>query len=809
MLGFLGCWNSSHAQQVLRISGAFKDLEVKSILIQLEEAYPIKFFFRDSDLPELPVSIVFENEYLLDACQRLLAGNDLQIFPFKESAIVIVPKNFEDRLDTTQISLLMDTGDQEPYQEEEMGELYQLETVTISSLEEASLKSVSGLASLTRMQIEALPVFMGEPDLMKSILFIPGVSTLGEGAVGINVRGGNTDENLILLGGNALFNANHAFGFFGSVNTGLIQEVKLYKGAMPSYYGGRLSSVIDIKMKEASTEVFKLEGSIGPLSGKLLAEVPLKKGVNALHIGGRSLYSDWLLGRVNIPEVKNSAMFFYDLNINYVHHLTPKSTLRAEFYTSSDDFQFSEEFGFAYASKAANVQLSNPLGKKLNSDLSLAYNAYQSTKRNLAPNLNSGFDTDISYYKLKEQARYQASEFWTWDMGGEIIYYRSNPGKQYALEGASNEVPFNRAQEQALEAAAFINGEAKLGDRLSLMAGLRFSHYKFLGPGQRYVYEDETNPTRQGLIDSVSYGSRIGIANYSTPEPRLSINYLLSPSQSLKGAYGKSAQYIFQLSSFDSAIPTDAWTLSNYFLRPQRADNLSLEYAKNWQEGRWVSSIGTYYRWIKDLKDYVDFAELMSPNPLETEIVHADARAYGLEFNVKKTTGDFQMNISYTLARTEWKTQSALSSRSINENNWYPANYDKPHDLRIFLNYRFNQRKSLAITFNYASGRPTTAPIGYFDIDGQSRTPIYSARNQLRIPEYHRLDIAYTIGKSKKRQQNWKGSWTFGIYNVYGRRNAYSVFFTQARFASSQANRLSVLGSAFPAISYNFTWSKL
>ena len=263
---------------------------------------------------------------------------------------------------------------------------------------------------------------------------------------------------------------------------------------------------------------------------------------------------------------------------------------------------------------------------------------------------------------------------------------------------------------------------------------------------------------------------------------------------------------MFQLSSFDTPIPTDAWTLSNFFLRPQRAHNLSLEYVKTWGNAGWTTTVGTYYRKITEVKEYADFADLVANRVLEAELVPAGGRAYGVEWNVQKTRGNLRGSLSYTWSRTERKTNGERIGKIINGNEWYPANFDKPHELNFLLELQFNRIHSFTLTFNYFSGRPTTAPIGFFDVDGQTRIPIYSNRNALRIPDYHRLDIAYTIGQSLRRKKKWKSSLTVGIYNVYGRKNAYSVFFTQGRFAEAQANKLSVLGSAFPAITYNFNW---
>lgn len=803
MLGFLWGLNIVYAQKPINVSGSFSKMDVKSILLGLESRYAVRFFFQESELPDSLISVTFEEEPILKASNRMLQGSNLQAIFIKTDEIVIGSAESIAARDTVTLNFII--RQDKIRRKEEASDLYQLEAITISSREDNSIEEVSGVSRLDRQQIETLPAFMGEPDLIKSIQYIPGVSSLGEGVGGFSVRGGNTDENLLLLGENMLFNANHAFGFFGSINTHLIREVNLYKGAIPAYHGGRLSSVLEVQMKQASTETLSVEGGIGPLSTKLLAEIPIKKGRSSLLIGGRSVYSDWLLSRVNIPEVQNSSLFFYDVNVNYLHKLGDRASLTAELYASADDFQFADVFGFAYKSHAASLNLRQILGKNLSSTLSLSVNSYQSTQRDLDINKRAGFSSGISYYKLKEKASYSFSEAISLDFGASAIYYKSQPGERFQLSPSSNVAPFIRRREQALELAAFAQFQVKFASQWSMLAGFRFTHYNALGPGQRFVYQDDQNPQVDEVIDSLSYGNRKRMVSYQTPEPRLALNYLLSENHAVKGGYSRMAQYIFQQSSFDASIPTDAWTLGSFFFRPQRAHNVFLEYAQKGNQASWSASVAAYYRWMSDVKDYIDFADLFADKQVETEIVHAQGRAYGLELNLKKARGDFQFDLSYTLSRTERKTNASRAERSINANEWYLGNFDKPHEINLYVNYRFNKRESLALTFNYNTGRPTTGPMGYFDIDGQNRIPIYSGRNQLRIPDYHRLDITYTLGRSEKKKK-WKGSWTFGIYNVYGRKNAYSVFFTQARFANVKANRLSILGSAFPAISYNFKW---
>lgn len=887
------------AQQIIKVSASFSNKTVQNIFLEFESQYPLRFFFKETELPKKTLSISFDNTPIIEAINELLKDSGLKAFLFKDYAVVIGPKaliseNFtprfydaiktnqallDERLETGKIMVGIDNilsptgiakirGEIKDEDSEELvstclvdffelnqkvlssnqgtfeitvpigiykvkithplyadlyteitvkndgdftlalsKRIYELETVSILSQENELAESFAGLSRLNVAQIEAIPVFMGDPDPVKGILYLPGVTSAGDGATGFNVRGGNTDENQILLGGNMLFNANHAFGFFGGLNTDAIREVNLFRGDMPAEYGGRLSSVMDIQLKRASTEHFSLKGGIGPINGKLTAEIPLKPQKNSLLLSGRSLYSDWILNRIEVPEIRNSSLFFYDINAHYLHHFNTKNILTGEIYSSQDDFQYTNQFGFDYRSNAVSLHLSSLLGNRVTSSLALSYSSYKSIQKDLNT-IHSGFDTGIQYFSFKEKVTFQQSLNVKWNGGLSIIYYQSQSGKIFSLRESSPVNTTTLPNQQAIETAGFLDLALLINQKWKINAGIRTSWFSFLGPGQYYLYQNNQNPLVEEIVDSLLFDKGSNIASYFTPEPRLSLNYQWSSTQSLKLGYSRTAQYIFQLSNFDIPIPTNPWILSNYFLKPQRAHNLSIEFIKNWQQVHWTTSFGSYYRWMTALKDYRDFADLMINRHFETEVFHVNGRAYGLELNLRKNKGILQTNISYTLARVERKTNGLSPERSINDNQWYPTNYDKTHELNIFLNYYLNFRHSIAITFNYATGRPTTAQIGYFDIDGISRIPIYANRNELRIPDYHRLDIAYTIGQSTKRSKQWKSSWTFGLYNVYGRRNAYAVFFNQNFSMPAKANKLSILGSAFPTITYNFNFGK-
>ena len=683
-----------------------------------------------------------------------------------------------------------------------------LDEIVISAAQAAKTqsRSVTGLTTITPARLKELPAFLGEPDLIRSIVFLPGVSKVGEGALGFNVRGGNTDENLISFNGIDLFNANHALGFFGSINSNIIQSADLYKGVVPARYGGRLSSVLDVNLKSADNEQFKMSGGIGPLNGKLTLEIPLVKEKSSLLLAGRSSYSDWLLQRVEVPEVQNSSLFFYDVNVSYQHYISDKFSVNASFYLSRDEFESADLFGFDYGTNSISLKLDHQISQRLASTLTLSYTDYFSARIEERANQASRFETELSYFRINEDLQFELSEPLTLTFGGSFISYDSQPGLINPTDQISVVKPASLEQKNAWEAAGYLGVEYQINNNWNVSAGLRGSFYNLLGPGNQFVYQDANNPSINSIIDTLSFNSGERIATYSTWEPRLSLNYHINDYQTVKVGYSRMAQYLFQISNTTTVTPVDVWRLSDAHLAPPRAHNYSITWTRDTNARQWKFSIGGFYRSMSDLKDYRDFANLVVNPNLETEILQVQGRAFGVEIGLDKTFGKLTGNLAYTWSRTERRSNLEDPQSNINGGDWYPANFDKPHDLSIAANYKFNQRHSFSFSFTYYTGRPVTAPVGFFDVDPTTRVPIYSSRNELRIPDYHRLDISYSLAQGHRKTKRWKSSWTFGIYNLYGRRNPYSIFFTQTPRSPVRANRYSVIGSAIPTVTYNFNF---
>ncbi len=660
-----------------------------------------------------------------------------------------------------------------------------------------------GVEQISAKAIKKLPTFLGQADVIKSLLYLPGVSTIGEGASGFNVRGGGVDQNLILQDETFVFNANHALGFFSTFNTDLIKGVTLYKGAIPAQYGGRLSSIVKVDMKDGDKQQIKLKGGIGLVSSRLSIEGPIKKEKTTFVAGGRFTYSNWLLGIVNVPDVQNSSIAFYDANARITHRFSDKASIVVSGYRSYDELQFSDEFGFEYQTDAVGLELRNVLSPQITSNFSATYSNYDSRLKNSESAESFDLDNGINYLKIKEHIKYAPKESLQLDIGGEFIKYELNPGKIIPVTANSTIEASELATAKANEYAAFLNGEWSGHSNITVSAGIRFTYFANVGAADVNNYENNDSPSNSNFINTIPFGNGEVIASYARLEPRISAKYLINQETSLKIAYNRTNQFVHQISNSDAATPVDIWQISNKFIEPQQADNFTLGLFKNFKNNGWETSIAGYYRAITNLVEYRDFADLIANDRLETSLLSAKGRAYGAELSLRKNQGSVTGWLSYTYSRTERLTDNPNPDLRISNGEWYRANFDKPHDLSLVTNIALNQRHGFSINFNYSTGRPTTAPIGNFDVGNVGNIPIYSERNALRIPDYYRLDIAYNLNPGFRKDKKLKTSWTFSVYNVLGRKNAYSVFYTQQPFGFLTANRFSVLGSAFPALTLN------
>lgn len=652
-----------------------------------------------------------------------------------------------------------------------------------------------GVTRLEIKSIERQPSLLGEADVVRSLLLTAGVASVGEGAAGFNVRGGETDQNLMLQDEAILFNTSHALGFFSTFNTDLTANVELYKSIIPARYGGRLASVLDVEMREGNFEKWKFKAGIGPVSGRLSLEGPVIKGKSSFIGGLRASYSDWVLGLARQAELKRSSAAFYDGNLRYTHRLDAKNTLTAAAYLAGDEFEYNRSFGFKYGTGSGQLIYKRIFNDDLFSRLSVAASRYASTQTNLEGADAGQVDNGLAYYKLKEVLTYTSGRSLQVEGGLEAIFYRVRPGEQRPLGQASVVSPRVLSTQQALEAAAFAGAEWTASPRLAVIGGLRFNHYRFLGPGSVFTYNG--GPSPENRQDTLSYSPGETIASYTYLEPRLSARYRTGATASLKAGYSRTSQFINQIFNTDTPTPTSQYQLSTEYIRPFRSHNFAAGYFRNTGDNEWEGSGEIFYRIIDQLWDYRDFARLLVNESLETEILNGKGRAYGLELSLKTTRSLMNGQLSYTWSRAERQIAG------INRGAWYPSNFDKPHNISLLVNYQPSQRHSLTFNFTYSTGRPTTAPLSNYRLSNAVIVPVYSLRNQLRIPDYHRLDVSYTVGRGYNKRKTLKASWNISVYNVYARKNAFSVFFTPGPGLETVANRLAILGSVFPAVTIN------
>lgn len=654
----------------------------------------------------------------------------------------------------------------------------------------------AGVSRVSTKEIEKLPSFLGEVDIIKSLLLQPGVSTIGEGSGGFHVRGGNIDQNLIMIDEGIIFNPSHALGFFSAFNADILSDALLFKGNVPARYGGRLASVLDLNVRDGNFQELRLKGGIGPVSSRLSLEGPLVENKTSALFAFRSSYSDWVLRRINVPEIKQSSVFFYDTNLRVVHRFNEGNNVALALYSSEDRFTYADQFGFDYNTLMLQGTYRKVFGEKLLSTLSAVWSRYQSEQLDLEGSDASRLNIANQYFKLKENISYNGQGF-TADAGISSILYLIEPGQIEPNGPLSIVRSESLNSEEALETALYANVEVELSTRISVSGGLRLSLYQFFGPRDMFVYSDPESPSVENILERTTFDENI-IHSEQNLEPRISARYRINVGSSIKLGYARTSQYLNQISNNETPTPTSLWQLTNQYISPHLAHNLTLGYFRNFNENLWITSLETFYRDIDQLFDYRDFADLIVNDHLETELVAGIGRAYGVELGIKKQIGTLNGWLNYTYSKSERKISD------VNRGEWYPANYDKPHDLSLVCNLQINRRNQISFNFNYSTGRPITVPVDRHVLESRFGVLNYSTRNAYRIPDYHRLDISYTLGQGFRRSKKFKTSWTFSVYNLYSRRNAFSVFLQQRSRFEPQIKRLSVLGSAFPSLTFNF-----
>lgn len=686
-------------------------------------------------------------------------------------------------------------------------ESYRLDEVLLEAT--ASNQNVSsaqiGTVQLGIKEIKRIPALLGEVDVIKSIILLPGVSTVGEGASGFNVRGGNIDQNLILQNEAPIFNSSHVLGFFSIFNPDVVSSVTLYKGNIPAQYGGRLASVLDVNIKDGDFDRWQGRGGLGLISSRIAVEGPIVKKKLSLLTGLRVNYSDWVLGFAENQDLKNSSLSFYDINGRLSYNISDKDILALSYYRSRDRFQFSDQYGYGWETSISSANWRHLFSNKLSLQLHGVYGNYVSTF--FEPGGPNAFELEngLDYAKGKINLLWNPGPAHLIHLGAEYNYFESLPEQLRPLNGESLVIPETVDRDLGQELGLYINHEWEVNSYLSLSAGLRYSHFNQLGPDELFSYEEGMSRSVNSITDTAFIPSGQIIETYSGFEPRLSARISLDANSSIKLSYNRMRQYIHLISNTTAATPVDLWQVSNTFIPPQIADNYSIGYFRNFTANTWEFSLEAYYRDIDQIIEYKDLANILLNPQLETVLLTGEGRAYGAELMLRRNVGKIRGSISYAYSRSERRVDGVRREETINEGEWYPAPFDQPHQIDMYVSYLPSKKHTLSLNFTYSSGRPITAPVSSYLL-GTNVISQFSLRNQFRIPDYHRLDFSYTYDPGIIKRKKVKGTFVFTLYNVYARRNAFSVFFRREAKFIPDAFRLAVLGTVLPAITYNFTF---
>jgi len=670
-------------------------------------------------------------------------------------------------------------------------------------------KAEMSVNKLSIATIKRMPVVLGEVDVLKSLLLLPGVTNAGEGASGFNVRGGGADQNLILLDEATIFNSSHVFGFFSVFNPDAIKDLKLYKGGIPARYGGRASSVLDIYQKDGNSNNFHMNGGIGLISSRLLAEGPIVKDKGSFLIAARGSYAHLFLKLSK--DQKNNSAYFYDLNAKFSYKLNPNNSLYLSGYFGRDVFSLNKSFTNIYGNSTLNLRWNHLFSDKLFSNLSVIYSDYY-----YGLDLDFvGFkwDSGIKNYNIKYDFKHYISDNFKLNYGINAIYYSFNPGT-IKPSNAESGINFDQLDKKnAFEPAIYIDAEHEITKKIALSYGLRYSLFYRLGASNVNIYENN-NPLlfnsdmqiyeKATPIGSQFYDKNKTIAKFDNLEPRAAIAYQFKENQSVKLSYNRMVQYLQLISNTSSPTPLDVWTPSDNFIKPQIADQVAVGYFKNFSNDRYSIEIETYFKKVKNRLDYIDGANLIANNAIEQIILNGQLRSYGLEMMLRKNEGKLTGWISYTLSKSEQQTPGrTLQESGINNGAWYNSAFDKLHNIAITTSYKKSEKWTYGANFALQTGQPVTYPIGQYRYQGVT-IPSYGLRNADRLPTYHHLDVSATLTPKKNDSRNWKGEWVFSIYNLYNRKNAASINFRQnADTGNNEAVKTSIFGIV-PAVSYNF-----
>jgi hypothetical protein len=713
---------------------------------------------------------------------------------------------------TTQVKIF-DLTKNEPYNIELQGEADQLEEVVVTGeVEQANARNLEmSTNSLSIKTILKIPAFLGEADIFRSILLLPGVSTVGEGASGFNVRGGSVGQNLVLLDEAPVYNSSHLFGFFSVFNPDAVKDTKLYKGAIPTRYGGRLASLLDVRMKEGNSKKTEVTGGVGTVFSRLAIEAPIIKDKSSFIIAARRSYAD-VLARPFVQLLKDGgALNFYDLTLKTNYNFSKKDRVYASGYFGRDVFMFDKKQGFSWGNTTGTLRWNHLFNDRLFTNITGVYSKYDYKLQFGEDDRNKfSWNSSISNFIVKPDFSYFMNANTELNFGAEAIYYSFEPANAYGVSNGEK-IDISLQKKKNLEASLYLSSSQKLNSVFSLDYGLRFSQFASFGPGAQYTYNDTVPGVRKTVVGEKIYKDGERISTYNNLQPRFSFKAQLDESNSIKGSYNRMVQYLHLISNTTASNPLDVWSPSSKNIKPELGDQVTLGYFKTLKRKyQYELSAEVYYRSTQNQIDYIDGADLLINNYLEGDLLSGVGRAYGLELYGQKKTGRFTGWVSYTLGRTELKVDG------INRGAWYPTRYNQTHNLKIAGFYDITKRWSVSGNFVFSSGTPTTFPTSRYIQQGiLIPYNVNGSRNNVIIPAYHRLDISFRLEgrefKKDGRPRKNTDYWVFSVYNVYARKNPFSIYFSQSderrlpgQNLDSQATQLSIIGSVIPSVSYNF-----
>jgi hypothetical protein len=670
--------------------------------------------------------------------------------------------------------------------------------------------------SMIRMEvrkIKDLPALMGEVDVMRGMTMQAGVQSVSELSSGFNVRGGNTDQNLLLINGSPVFNSSHLFGFLSLINPDLVDNVRMFKGGMPARYGERVASVMEVELKDGNTEAMRVSGGLGIINSRLAFDGPVSGNKKlTLNMGGRSSYTNWILREIPNPDISQSTTGFYDIAGKLTYRFNPHNRISGMGYYSHDEFSTSANTIMKYGSLLAGVQVRNRLSEKMTAEGGISFSQYDYLLTDMAKDVEElAYDLSnrMQYGAFKYNVRYRPDERHTLEAGVNLVGYRIDPGEVRGVFNPSLIANQKLDEEKALEWAGYMGDDFAITPQLSVSAGLRYSGFSAMGSPVVYLYDPDRPKSPQSVVDSLQFDPGEVVKTYGNIEPRVMIRYELPAGSAFKLNLQRISQYVFQISNNAVISPAESWKMSDYHLEPLISDQIAIGYERLALKQQFELTLEAYYKKLQNLIEYKNGAQLLMNPHVETSLIPSDGYSAGIELQARKNYGRLTGWVNYTFSRTMRRTNSEREEEKLWDGEYYPSIYDKPHDFSMVATYNISRRWRFTGNFVYVSGRPVTLPELQYSYAGESLI-YYSERNKYRMPSYHRLDVSITLDENLRKKRMWKGSWTLSVYNLYGRNNPYSVYYRKTMPTIDNGYRLyslfklSVIGVPIPSLTYNF-----